>query len=289
MKRILCVLLALILLISVAACSSKGGKPSNDSSTTSTTEVLESTDDYIETQPNQTETTATESTAAPIQTTNSVTTAPPSPTAAPPKNTEAAKNVPTESGAIIALYNSAITSSPNLKQTSYKRELIYCHTVVLRQNIDLIDMFPDVKDVAGEDDTNEAPHNLVKLSSDNVSSAKLTEQNGNIATYDIRLQPATATQDMSQGHGGYPGLVLSPEVTRLIGEVTAKIGFPGVKVKDDMQFKLTDGKIIIKIDTVKKQILSADVTYKQGGNATASFAAFNAATELTVSQAYTYR
>ncbi len=289
MKRLLCIVLAFLLLLSAAACSSKE-ENTTDSESGSATELPESTDEYTETEPyGQTDITVTESTEVPVQNTGKVTSTAPATTAAPTKPVKPTQSALTEKDEIIALYNAALPNSANLKQTSYKRELFYCHTTVLRQDVDLIDMFPKVIDVAAQDDTNEAPHNLVKLDSGMVNSAVQTGKSGDTATYDIRLHPASATETMSQGHGGYPGLVLTPEVTRLIGEVTAEIGFPGVKVKDDIQYKLTDGKIIIKIDTAKKQILSADVTYIQSGSATASFAAFNAYTNLSVNQAYTYQ
>ncbi|MCM1113872.1 MAG: hypothetical protein NC397_00085 [Clostridium sp.] len=163
------------------------------------------------------------------------------------------ENLPDEQAEIVALYNYCLENSDTLKRTEYQRALMYCNAKLINKDINICEFFPDINDVVGIDDTNEADSSLASLDEAQVKSAALIEKSESTATYKIELTDAVSDQTVKSGQGGYWDILEFQEISDLIVTSTAQIGVEGVEVGDEMVINLTEGTLQVVIDLDSKK------------------------------------
>lgn len=194
------------------------------------------------------------------------------------------ENLPDEQAEIVALYNYCLENSDTLKRTEYQRALMYCNAKLMSKDINICEFFPDINDIVGIDDTNEADSTLTPLDETQVKSATLIEKNESTATYKIVLNDIISDQTVKSGQGGYWDILEFQEISDLIITSTAQIGVDGVEVGNEMVINLTEGTLQVVIDLDSKKIISAEGSYKEGGTGKIKYAVISANVDLQVEQ-----
>lgn len=197
-------------------------------------------------------------------------------------------NLPEEQTDIVELFNSCLENSDTLKRTNYQRSLLYCNAKMMNRDINICEFFPDINDIVGINDTNEAGNDLAVLDESQVKCANILEKNEKTATYKIELNDAISDQNITSGQGGYWGVLEFDEISELIVSSTSQIGVDGVEVGDEMTINLTEGILQVVIDLDSGKIISAECSYKEGGTGKIKYAVISTNVDLQVEQKMTY-
>ncbi len=245
--------LALIGALSLTACTNNGGTETTVPETTAATTAQETTI-------SQTTTTAVESTTAASSTTAVATT-----TAAPttqPSDT----NKPTDKVGIIALYNSAIQNTPNLKRVAFKRVLDLCEInagfLTGNKGMSLLED-SNVLAVGNIEENDPIASNLAPITDADVKDATSTVE-GNTTTLKILLNPKNNINNVTPGLSGYTSTVDVEQLAKLIEDTANSVAGDVIKAisvdRQTAQFELKDGIIELKIDNTSGKIISATMT-----------------------------
>jgi len=175
---------------------------------------------------------------------------------------------PTGQANILALYNESLVKTKGLGRTAYSRKLLVSKAVILFEGLGDVDMIPNMKekDINYSDNQRRA-HDLVSLNDANVKSAALKKQEGNLATYEILLQPASADPSMKSGNGGYFSLVLFSDVMALL-ETYSTQDTPFAENTTIQSFSMDQGKLLATIDLESGQMQSVEGSYAEDVNGT---------------------
>jgi|GEM_PF-4027536 len=259
MKRILALIAAGILVLSLAACGPKDaetGTPESETTTAPDSSTASGTEPTSTTEEDAT-TTAPTTNEAPSGGQTTVT-----PTTVPGQSEAQALKAPTAKGDILALYNAGLTKTSGLSRTAYSREFLTAtfadvKIAGIRAGDDINSLETMSKEnIMGIDNKRKA-HDLLKLTDAQLKSAALKKQEGNLATYELLLQPATADQDMKRGYAGYFGLVTLADIDPLLAEAAN-----GQRYSANIKtYKMSNGKLLVTIDLESGKIQSAEGSF----------------------------
>lgn len=234
-KKVLCVLSAAVLVVSFAAC----GKNADDEETTKPTvseeEIMDSAESQdVSVSDSQADNVSESAEENASQTAESEQT---KETSAQTGNSgsSSSSSLPDSKAEIIAAYNNAVTKS-GLSRTSMSQKLTKGFISVVNYDI-MASENAAVLNKINVNNPSKAASDLTALSSGDVQSAT---RSGNTVT--IKLNTVSGKASLTNGAGGYVGVIDNSRTNEIIDIVTADIGVSGVTLASG-SYTLSNGVI----------------------------------------------
>lgn len=234
LKKFLCVLSAAVLVLSFAAC----GNDADEKDTTAPS-VLEEENLGADETPDVSENESREdvSEGASENDTQTAESEKTDETSAQTGNggTASSSSKPDSKADIISAYNSAVTSS-GLSRTSMSQKLTKGFISVVSYDI-MASEHASVLNQINVNNTSKTASDLKALSSSDVASAT---RNGNTVT--IKLNTVSGKSSVSNGTGGYVGIIDNSRTNEIVNIITGDIGVSGVTLASS-SYTLSNGVI----------------------------------------------
>lgn len=251
MKQITALILTAALLFAFAACNGEKQTETITKSTTETTTSAENTSNTERREEQSTTEVPEGQTSTGSETNNSTNSMYSSSTQT--NNTQEAQtnneiNIPSDKAGIVAYYNSALNTTPQLKRVSYTRTLTTCKVNALGFSVDVYND-ENVKKYANENHKKTNANDLPQLTQAMVKSAS-SKVDGNTVTLQIALTDSLADADPQPGEGGYVGTLNSQQTKDLIVDMALTLVGSLVSSVDitEISFDLIKGTMHITID-----------------------------------------
>lgn len=235
-KKVLCVLSAAVLVVSFAAC----GKNADDEETTKPTvseeEIMDSAESQdVSVSDSQADNVSESAEENASQTAESEQTKETSAQTGNSGSASSSSTLPDSKAEIIAAYNNAVTKS-GLSRTSMSQKLTKGFISVVNYDI-MASENAAVLNKINVNNSSKAASDLTALSSGDVQSAT---RSGNTVT--IKLNTVSGKASLTNGAGGYVGVIDNSRTNEIIDIVTADIGVSGVTLASG-SYTLSNGVI----------------------------------------------